>query len=483
MEYKVIFCVFAGRERYMNILQRYIDILLEKEWIHEYHIMNFTRNLQDWNYIEHLYERLNEQYPNRIFVHVSEISYENIRNKEKKVLWDLFYSQLGISIGDENSVIIKCDDDILYIDLSNFCQACLDRWNDRNSFVIHSNCINNGVCAYYHREWFPQIQDKIKLPRGGICGSIFEYPQLGYMMQYEYMKSVEEGKEREKYPKKEDIFLSTRISINFVFLHGKDIHKLQKVGKHDEFELSSQIPERFLRPNRILSSFVTCHYSYGMQESYLSSPLCKNLLPLYEKISLHPNYQEEILINKSLDFPKVHCKEDGIYIVKNPLEKDEYYLERVDGGYLGISKEGYVVLKEIKEDIFRISQNRLEYQIYPITKWNVKCISNEMMYMKGIKDKVEVEIEWIEEGEGEYYVLLKRYGEYLNYDENKDCILFSKIKKDKWKREMARKEGDDEIEIKREWNGKEFEYQNIHTGEKYRNQYAGWRFEHMFLFS
>ncbi len=479
MEYKVIFCVFAGRERYMNILQRYIDILLEKEWIHEYHIMNFTRNLRDWNYIQSLYERLSIQFPNRIFVHVSEISYKNIELKEKKVLWDLFYSQLGISIGDENSVIIKCDDDILYIDIASFPQACYTRWKDRYSFVMHSNCINNGVCAYFHRKWFPSIQDKIKYPRGGICGSLFEYPQLSYVMQYEYMKGLEEGVEREI---EEDKFVSTRISINFVLMHGKDIEELRKVGKQDEFELSSKIPERLLRPNRILFSFVTCHYSYGMQESYLH--MCKNLLPLYEKRSHNIFLPQELKIKESsVEFPKFVYVNDSVYVVKNPYEENDYYIECEGGGYLGVDEKGCLVIKEDREDVFRVEGNRMEYQIFSITKWNIQCILNEMMYAKAIKDKNEKEVEWKECEEGKYEICIKKYGEYLSVDENKKSILLSKVKKSKWKRKKAKE--DEWVKICREWNEEkgEYEYWNVDTQQRYRNRYAGWRFEHMFLFS
>ena len=53
-EFKVIFCVFCGRERYMSILQRYINFCLDKNLIDEYHMMNFTRNLKDLEYIINL---------------------------------------------------------------------------------------------------------------------------------------------------------------------------------------------------------------------------------------------------------------------------------------------------------------------------------------------------------------------------------------------------------------------------------------------
>ena len=43
----VKFCIFAGREKNLVILHKYIEKLLFDKIIDEYHIFDFTRNLSD----------------------------------------------------------------------------------------------------------------------------------------------------------------------------------------------------------------------------------------------------------------------------------------------------------------------------------------------------------------------------------------------------------------------------------------------------
>ena len=68
-EYLVKFCVFLGREKNMNILHSYIEIGLQKEILDEYHMFDFSRNLNDHNFILDEYNRLSNIYINRIFLH------------------------------------------------------------------------------------------------------------------------------------------------------------------------------------------------------------------------------------------------------------------------------------------------------------------------------------------------------------------------------------------------------------------------------
>ena len=48
---KVIWTCFAGRQRYLEILLRYIRYFLSKGLIHECHLWNYTRNPQDEDWL------------------------------------------------------------------------------------------------------------------------------------------------------------------------------------------------------------------------------------------------------------------------------------------------------------------------------------------------------------------------------------------------------------------------------------------------
>jgi hypothetical protein len=93
------------------------------------------------------YERLITKFTNRIFIHNSEENLKNIKinNKLNKFDWSPFYKNM-LNYTDTD-IIIKCDDDILFIDIISLKYAIIDRINDKVSFIIHSNCINNGLCG------------------------------------------------------------------------------------------------------------------------------------------------------------------------------------------------------------------------------------------------------------------------------------------------------------------------------------------------
>lgn len=128
----VIFSVFAGRERYIKILKVYIDRLLERELIHTVHIWNFTLLKEDTTYIHNLC--------------AENCKYVLMEPKSKiKKNWDPYYEYYKTNIKDDE-ILIKCDDDIVYIDIEGF-KAFIDSVKD--DVIYFPNIVNNDVCAYF----------------------------------------------------------------------------------------------------------------------------------------------------------------------------------------------------------------------------------------------------------------------------------------------------------------------------------------------
>lgn len=50
----IIITIFAGRQKYMEILKKYLDQLLLKNIIDEVHIWNYTKNNTDREYVKSL---------------------------------------------------------------------------------------------------------------------------------------------------------------------------------------------------------------------------------------------------------------------------------------------------------------------------------------------------------------------------------------------------------------------------------------------
>ena len=68
-KYYVKFCVFLGREQNMKILHSYIELGLNNDILDEYHMFDFSRNINDHNFIFLEYNRLLNIYINKIFLH------------------------------------------------------------------------------------------------------------------------------------------------------------------------------------------------------------------------------------------------------------------------------------------------------------------------------------------------------------------------------------------------------------------------------
>ena len=463
----VIFCVFAGRKQYLEILHHYIRQCLDLNYIDEYHMMNFTRNQQDFEFVKSSYEEMLKEYPNRIFLHHSEITKVRIENKIKNPsLWPLFYQSLGNTIPSspsfKESVFIKCDDDILFFDIHEFHLATFERYKNRQPFLMHANCINNGVCSYFQREYFSKIKDKLLYPKGGICGPIFQNPQLGYLLQHEFLKTIlNHPPNISKFHLTKNQFITTRISINFCLFHSEDIPLLNTVSVQDEYDVSSRIPEDLLRPNLILKNLISCHHSYTLQERIFKS--LPSLLPLYQQLTNISFPKLTLKIPISLSTISFY-KKDDLY----EIEDEGYYVREESGMYLGI-EDGKLVLKQRKEDLFEWNGMELSYQIYPLTRYNTEenQVRNEMLYSKCLVDEMEKRIEY-----KDHYLKLVKWNEYLNRKGNK--VYFSKEKGIKWYLEKNEKKN---IWVKREKKNGEWFYQDIETGMTYQNQYGGWKMD------
>lgn len=134
MKSNVIFYIFAGREKFMRILLKYVDALLEHNIISEVHIWDYTRNEHDKKYIHEICN-VTDNYILKVPV-------------LKKKDWDESYHYYRDALHDSD-VVIKCDDDIVYIDIKSFGD-----WVDyiKNSKFYYPNIVNNDVCAYLQQK-------------------------------------------------------------------------------------------------------------------------------------------------------------------------------------------------------------------------------------------------------------------------------------------------------------------------------------------
>lgn len=275
---------FCGREYNLRILLVYIELALKINALDHYWFVDMTRNRKDHKFVLKSFKRLSKIYPNRVHLFNHEerakiLKDPNLLKKESNN-WSVFYSFL--SNFKDNDVIAKCDDDILFLDVETLKSAFDLRWNNKKPFLMHSNCINNGVCAYHQRKLNIWLDEETKTyPHKGLNGPLFSNPQIALDHHNKFCEDLlDDYNNLESYKLQKNILFCNRISINFIFVLGKDRNLLSNIGRQDEYEISSRYPQLTDRPNLIIGDFITSHHTYGPQKDLIVNS--RNIEKYYE---------------------------------------------------------------------------------------------------------------------------------------------------------------------------------------------------------
>ena len=272
--YRSNLCTFLGREKNIKVLHVYIEEALSKGILDRYYMFDLTRDRRDQIFLIKEYHRLRSIYRDKVILVNCQKRKSQFKNKSIGSTigkWGDFYGYL--SNFDDNDIIIKVDDDTLFIDVDELEQALKTRWENQSAFLMHSNCINNGVCAYYQamQNIWRFNSDRLKLfPEGGIAGPLFLWPELAKDCHEQFLNDISQDYSAiNQYKLNKNIYFNARVSINFTFMLGKDRDILKKVDEQDEYLISCRMPQKLGRSNMILGNFITSHHSYGAQDPLL----------------------------------------------------------------------------------------------------------------------------------------------------------------------------------------------------------------------
>ena len=484
------FCIFAGRKKNILILHKYIEKILLEKIINEYHIFDFTRNIIDSNFLKDEYQRLLEIYPNRIFIYNQKENFIKIQNKKginEKQDWSPFYTKISEEEFYKDSIIIKCDDDILFIDINGLKNAIQDRIEDKYSFLIHSNCINNNICTFYQKHLFKNITRHLSnYPIGGIMGILFENPKIAYSIHKYFLNICLENINNLKEFIIDDVYLNTRISINFILINGEDCKYFKDIKYDDEYEISSYFPEKLYRPNKIKGDFITAHYSYALQEKIFN--INNNIRLCYQKfMNLYlDNYSKIEYIKNNTILKKYNNNnyfndnKKNIINVLNYQQNNYFYIKNNETNtYLYIDyQDDSISLNTIKKTLFKI--NYLDEKsitillgIYYLTKYNLQSdFKNKqllVLLLNDVKKKDKI-INIINEN-NKLYLQFNNSTLFLGIKDNN--LYLSNEKKYSWIFEEYNNENK-YIKMERFEINKKFYYKNINTNEISTNFYMGW---------
>jgi hypothetical protein len=297
MKYKTIVAVFAGRAERLTILMHYLALALQLDIIQEIHIWDFCRKPADRFYL---------------FDSFSEREEEGIYIKERytsRLFWPDFYEYYD-DHGKyyPNDIIVKCDDDLVFIDLvqfKSFIETVAHNEHLING-VLFPSIINNGVSAYLQQSrvgMLPTTEEKLgeyEYPTFGLCGSLWASGAKATDL-HEYFLSHWESlvsPPRRYYP--EIIPIHTRFSINFFAMKAKNWYKIKDTGVDDELHISVSLPRYNIMRNYFYSNFIVSQLSFSSQDPEMDIPeLVRKYKELYDNYTttLLPKYFPEVVLS------------------------------------------------------------------------------------------------------------------------------------------------------------------------------------------
>jgi hypothetical protein len=132
---RVLFTIFAGRKRYLSILKLYLDSLLKLNTITEVHLWDYCIDKEDSEYLKSICLE-NPRY----IIKTPEKIYSS---------FNYYYYYYSVLKCNDEDILIKCDDDIVYIDIEAMSYFIKEI---KSGGIYYPNIVNNDICAYIQQQ-------------------------------------------------------------------------------------------------------------------------------------------------------------------------------------------------------------------------------------------------------------------------------------------------------------------------------------------
>jgi len=251
MKPQVIMTCFAGRRRYLEILVRYVDKLIAKGLVDEFHMWDYTRDPEDAVWIRENCQRF------KIF------------EVEDKSLWREYYMYYAnIKYPDPDTVLIKCDDDIMFIDIDQFQSYIDKRRENPHNLLAFASIVNNKVPSliqHAYGQWPEMTIDEI--------GYLFFSAEICARLHKYFIKNKDDflNISRNLTGFKNEIHHhnpAALVNINFFAILAKDLYLFEHCWENDEYNLAQQLPVSINRSNYVDPEFVVCHMGFTSQREF-----------------------------------------------------------------------------------------------------------------------------------------------------------------------------------------------------------------------
>ena len=165
-----------------------------------------------------------------------------------------------------DDIIIKSDDDIVFIDLNKFPKYIEYIKNNNEYDIVFANIINNGISAYYQQKKYYLIPYNINnFEKPDFGGSLWRSGRLATKLHNYFLENYQKFINYKYQNENEIIELTNRYSINFFGYKGKNWHKIADCYHDDEFNLTVKYREELNFKNVIYCDFYVSHLSFYKQ--------------------------------------------------------------------------------------------------------------------------------------------------------------------------------------------------------------------------
>ena len=195
----------------------------------------------------------------------------------KKVNYLPYYEYYAQNVS-KNDVILKVDDDIIWINISEFKCFVKFIFKSSDTFLVSANIVNNGVIAHLQQKLgvIPSSVGYFEYPKGGKDGSLKSSPTKTYKIHQYFVTHKSE------FYREEVIQFKERLSINFFGFIGKHAKKMsemvEKNQPSDEHAITTLANK--WATEVIYMRFVVAHVTYWYQ-NLKDKKLGSKILKLY----------------------------------------------------------------------------------------------------------------------------------------------------------------------------------------------------------
>lgn len=282
--HKKILTVFCGRQKFLEILFVYLDILLDLNIIDEVHLWDYTQNpnngkidLKNKEYIKNTCLK-NKHYHLKI---PEKYFFKNNDGKTIRKKWSSYYNYYRDNSSDCDK-IIKCDDDIVYIDIDSFEKYIESICDD---YFLYPNIVNNDVCAYWQQKYGVHDLFDYKVDYQSTSDKHTSTPlsnwaqdkNKAFLIHDLFLKDPKSFIISSKNLK----FYGSRLSINMFGITGAGWRKYL----HNDLILSDEsfVSCRSGAGNFIKLDSLVSHFSFGPQSNFSEE---ERILSMYKELSL-----------------------------------------------------------------------------------------------------------------------------------------------------------------------------------------------------